>query len=248
VNPVEIIAALTRPDFLAELHHLLWTEPFSNRGVWDEGWNCRDHAVVVGFLMAMSGHFPYLLGGKCMFVQGPSDGRPPVGFQQSPHVWLGSNLGGCFDLSVRLTGVRHPKFNFPDWPVQAIAGSKCVPTDTIGFSHTALPEKYEKLTAAAGHVQGVQMAVYLRQAEPLAFTRELLRTASDFSNSPLTDRLRDQCGPCPGWHARAAMHLHDFLNGRTASLAKLAQGKAWEAVAQKYPEALETISAHAGLT
>jgi hypothetical protein len=248
MNSEPIAALLTSNDFLAEMHHLLWVEPHENRGIWDEGWNCRDHAFLVGFLIAMLGDASaHAIFGKAMFAQGPIGDAPPVGFEQGPHAWTGSNLCGHVDLSLRLSGVRHPDFKFPDWPVYAIAGSQCVPFEGTRFVHTANAQKYESTVSQASHSEGVRTAIYLRQATPIPFTKKVLFTAFDFCNSPLTDRLRTQFGQRPDVYASAVLHLLDFLHAETGSMRELEQLEAWEALTVKYPKPFNRVCEEAGL-
>jgi hypothetical protein len=87
--PKNDIDKLTTTTFLDEIHHLLWIEPGDNRGTWDEGWNCRDHALlscIVCQLLKMTASVIY---GEAMFVQGPTGDAPPVGLHQQTHAWLG---------------------------------------------------------------------------------------------------------------------------------------------------------------
>ena len=89
------------PDFLTEIHLLLWTNPKDRNGEMDFGWNCRDHAVVVGPLSQMFKFSASVFDGKSIYVQGPSGGNPPNGIGQSIHAWTVIERGGHFDLSLK---------------------------------------------------------------------------------------------------------------------------------------------------
>ena len=56
----EDMRRLASKPFLREIHHFLWMEPFYNRGQLDQGWNCRDHALVTALVIAMRGTVPLL--------------------------------------------------------------------------------------------------------------------------------------------------------------------------------------------
>jgi hypothetical protein len=98
-----IVDLLTRDDFLRELHHLLWIEPAERRGKWDPGWNCRDHAFIVGFIARLLRSEAVVILGRAMFIVGPSGEKVPLGVEQSPHAWLAINGYGYFDLSLRFS-------------------------------------------------------------------------------------------------------------------------------------------------
>jgi hypothetical protein len=46
------------PDLRKEAHALLWTDPVMNRGVFDVGMNCRDHALVFAALLKTTAPMP----------------------------------------------------------------------------------------------------------------------------------------------------------------------------------------------
>ncbi len=66
-TPGQNIGKLTTSGFLDEIHHLLWIKAGDNGGTWDEGWNCRDDALLSGivcqlkFIGPESGKGVYLL-------------------------------------------------------------------------------------------------------------------------------------------------------------------------------------------
>ena len=80
VTETALAQSLLDDGLVDELHGFLWTEPFANKGTPDDGWSCRDHAVVVGRLLRSAGAEVRIRHGRCMFVQGPgAHGAPPVG-------------------------------------------------------------------------------------------------------------------------------------------------------------------------
>src|SRR5262249_32563263 len=99
--------------FLSEIHKLLWIEPRINRGVFDSGWSCREHAFVCACLLLSSGFRPTVVIGKALFIQGPDNGRPPVGLgtqraDTTSHAWLSLPEWGMLDISPNLDIYKPP--------------------------------------------------------------------------------------------------------------------------------------------
>src|SRR5262245_48295199 len=91
-------------EFLQELHKLLWIEPHVNRGMFDPGWSCREHAVITCCLPLAQGVEAQLTHGKVMYVRGPSGSLPPAGLGQAlgdlgGHTWLEVGEVGIVDVS-----------------------------------------------------------------------------------------------------------------------------------------------------
>jgi hypothetical protein len=140
----DIVDLLTRDDFLRELHHLLWMEPAERRGKWDPGWNCRDHAFIVGFVVRLLRSEAEVILGRAMFIVGPSGEKVPLGLEQSLHAWLAIDGDGYFDLSLRLDESVMPGGNWLAWPVKALAANQFVPSEVASFIHTAQAQNYEQ--------------------------------------------------------------------------------------------------------
>src|SRR5258707_15746135 len=101
---------LASEGFLAEIHHLLWTKKFKNRGKVDPGWQCRDHALIVSTLLKLLGHESSVHHGRLMMSTGPDDYDKPYGNDVQPHSWNFISDLGIVDLSLRV-----PKYQFPTW-------------------------------------------------------------------------------------------------------------------------------------
>jgi hypothetical protein len=214
--------------FLEELHHLLWMEACENKGMFDAGWSCRDHAFVVGALLKAVGEEVRLVHGKNIFIQGPAGSKPPVGIGQqdhemSGHSWLKSDTGKIIDLSPRLhsglpshwaplgfTGIVHGV-----WQPEG-EGS------VAGFT-TAL--RYRQAVAEATHRQGSNVALYLEQFKA-SFSVSIVTDAVEYINSPLTDRLRELQDP--EIYSKCVLHLRGFIDGTRESLTELPQHEAWK--------------------
>jgi hypothetical protein len=243
----DIVDLLTRDEFLWELHHLLWMEPAERRGKWDPGWNCRDHAFIVGLVVRLLGTEAVVIPGRAIFIIGPSGEKAPLGVEQSPHAWLGINGDGYFDLSLRLDESVMPGGNWFAWPVKALAASQFMPSEVANFIHTAQAENYEQKTAIATHGEYARTAVYFRESEYVRFTKRLLFAAFQFCNSPLTSMLRDYFGEKPDLYARAALHLYDLLEGDAEPLIGISQLSAWKILSERYPKAFAEICSRASL-
>jgi len=204
----DVLNKLTTPTFLDEIHHLLWIEPVDNRGDWDEGWNCRDHALLCGIVAQLLKLTATVIYGKATFVQGPSEEAPPVGLCQTTHAWVGLDGLGFMDLSPRLTRCRDPLWR--SWPLQCIAMSRCLP-DGI-FEMAKSEEDYERRVAAATHLPG-RHAIYFGH-EYNAVDLGCVSKAFDVVNSPLSVTLSRKYDATI--YPKAAIHLFKLFGNRRA--------------------------------
>ena len=216
---------LTTSAFLDEIHHLLWIEPGDNRGTWDEGWNCRDHALLTGIVAQLLKLTGAVIYGEATFVQGPSGDAPPVGLWQMTHAWLGIDGLGYMDLSPRLIRCREAKWR--PWPLLCIAKSQCQP-DGI-FEMATSSDDYEQRVNAATYSQN-RHAIYLFR-EYKNVDLEFVENAFDFVDSPLTVKLSEQYGSTI--YPKAAIHLFKFLKGENKSLRHLSREDAWETISRQ---------------
>ncbi len=215
-----------------ELHALLWTEPFANKGTPDDGWSGRDHAVVVGHLLRSAGADVRIRHGRCMFVQGPgADGAPPVGIGQEGtsrvgHTWLHAAGLGDVDLSPRLGSAQ------PPWvPVDSpgVIGSTWVAGRETGFSMTTHLREYE---AAIGRATGATdrlHAVYLMERDE-PYTAQTGRKGLSWANSRVSLRLLER-GLADDLYLRFAAHLAGLRAGERRPLAGISHNKAWKILA-----------------
>jgi hypothetical protein len=243
----DIIDLLTRDDFLRELHHLLWMEPAERRGKWDPGWNCRDHAFIVGFVVRLLRSEAVVILGRAMFIVGPSGEKVPLGLEQSLHAWIAIDGDGYFDLSIRLDESVMPGGNWFAWPVKALAANQFVPSEVASFIHTAQAANFEQKIAIASHAANLRTAVYLRESAHVRLTKRLLFGAFQFCNSPLTTMLRNIFGERPDLYARAALHLYNLLEGEAEPLVGVSQRSAWETLSQRYAKSFLEICSKASL-
>lgn len=219
------IDSVTSSAFLDEIHHLLWIEPGDNRGTWDEGWNCRDHALLAGVVCQLLKMTASVMYGQAAFVQGPSEGSPPVGLTQSSHAWVGIDHLGFMDLSPNLLRCREPAWR--PWPLRCIAKNHCVPEG--GFQFATSAGDYEYRVAAATHAPG-RTAIYFGERYD-GIDSEFVEKAFECVNSPLTVRLSASFGSTV--YSQAAIHLFKFITGEHQSLRHLTQEEAWETISRQ---------------
>lgn len=232
-EPTPLAETLRDTRLIDELHAFLWTDPFVNQGIVDHGWSCRDHALVVGELLARAGAHVNVRHGKCMFVQGPTpDGAPPVGIGQDVdpraggHTWLSVSGLGEVDLSPKLS-VRDPRWR----PIESsgVVGSSWVAQRPTRFVVTESAHEYGQEIAQATHALNESRAIYFkRREEPLG---DIANAGLSWANSRLSLRLLRRGLP-DDLYVRFAAHLHGLLRGERNSLRRLTRNKAWTILAQ----------------
>lgn len=236
----EKVKQLVRSDFLDEIHHLLWVEPYENQGRWDEGWNCRNHALIAGAVACLFKLKGSIIYGKSTFVQGSDGELPPIGIAADPHAWFGLDGLGYFDLSPRLTRCKDPEWR--SWSLKGIALSRCFPEGE--FALTISEQEYENRVNEATHVPQIRRAVYLGRTAA-HFSRKLLVDAFAAADSPLTVKLSQKYEP--GIFAKASIHLFKFLKGESQSLCHLSPDSAWDAINSQPGDGIDWVCYRAGL-
>ena len=239
MKPQELQSLFTRDDFLHELHHLLWMEPHINKGVQDDGWNCRDHATIVGGVAQMLGFTAAVILGKAAFIQGPKGNIAPMGRDVKTHSWVGVDRAGFYDLSVRLTGFT----DFPewdDWQTIGMVGEAFFPTGKVELRLTRSELEFENNLNAATNREGRNSAVYLGESFS-DLNADDMSHALDRCNSPLTDKLRASFGQRQDFHAKAILHLVDLLQGKTAPILSMTQMEAWAHLVERSGNAIYRV-------
>lgn len=199
----------------------------------DDGWSCRDHAVVVGQLLRNLGADVSIRHGRCMFVQGPgSDGAPAVGIGQegasrAGHTWVAVADIGDVDLSPRLAARQ------PPWrPLQStgVVGSSWLAERPALFVMTARLSEYEAEIARGTDAADQMRAVYLmRREEP--FTGEIAQAGLSWANSRVSLRLLERGLP-DDLYVRFAAHLLGLLSGERRPLRCISRNRAWSLLAE----------------
>lgn len=229
----DIVERLRSIDFASELHKLLWIDPLTNRGQFDPGWNCRDHAWLTAALLTAHRVPCVMTIGKAMFVQGASSGHPPNGLgidEGNPgiHCWITLADETVCDLSPNLAlmkGISRSR------PFSGIVSNVAIGSGDIAIVMTRKPLDYSNEIARATHRDGQLSAVYLA-LKSVQFDEAMVRESHRFINSPLTDRI------CPRFghdvYAKAALHFLGRISGGRRSLAGVAQNKGWAIVAKEF--------------
>jgi|GEM_PF-3170234 len=231
MNAEEFKTALASSAFRSELHHLLWVPPFTNRGLRDEGWHCREHALIVGVLALLRGFSAVAIHGKAEFIMGPTGGVHPGSIRQDPHTWIRIDGVGSCDLSVRLNTMP-PGLLWPDWQDSYLLGSKFVPADSTLYTSLSDPAKHENACALVTHQENVRAAHYLQiRGEQLGVQQ--IENARKWCNSPLTDRLKKLYPTRSDVYAKAILHLDEILSGAGSSVIQLPQMAAWGVITKK---------------
>ena len=100
----EVLTRLFDSQILDEIQALLWGSPHVNRGVFDGGWNCRDHAWLMATLLTEQGHDNSVVHGQATFVattNGKTAGLGSSG-RAGEHTWIERLEGQVCDFSPNL--------------------------------------------------------------------------------------------------------------------------------------------------
>jgi len=214
-----------------DLNRLMWMEPFMNRGAFDTGWSCRDHAFVLGAVLQALEAPVSLVHGKNMFVVGPRNGLPPAGLGQEArgpgaHTWVRLEDGHIVDLSPNLAISVGQWRSLEFDGVVAHPRCRAVP---VSLLETSDEDEYTNEVNRASHASGHLTAVYLHREEQ-EFSETLAVDPFSFVNSPLTDRLRRTYDA--SIYLKGVAHLLGLVAGERRSLAGVSQNKAWAIVSQ----------------
>jgi hypothetical protein len=214
-------------------------EPGDNQGTWDEGWNCRDHALIAGVVCQLLKLTASVVYGEATFVQGPDGVNPPVGLCQSSHAWLGIDGLGYMDLSPNLLRCRSEAWR--PWPLQCIALNKCVPSGT--FAHSTSQGDYGFRVNAASNSSGCNAIYFGRGVDPI--DSDFVENCFEIINSPMTVRLSANFDATI--YPRAAIHLFKLVKGESQSLTHLTQDDAWETISRQPGNPLSWLKMRGGI-
>jgi hypothetical protein len=227
---------LVSESFLTEIHHLLWTKKFKNKGKLDLGWHCRDHALILDALAKLLGHESIVHHGRLMMSTGPHKQDRPYGNEVEHHTWTFIEGLGLVDLSLRVPRDQFPTWR--DWQISAVFGNKVIPQDGTSVFLLDTPQGYDRAVAISTHAASERRLIYHRiREEPFDLIN--LNQASGWVHSPLSDELEDNFRLGSTIYRGAIFHLHELLHGRRASLTTLSHYNAWKTIAE-IPE--ETLS------
>jgi hypothetical protein len=211
----ELRPFLTDRRVLAELHHLLWREPFMNSGNRDEGWMCREHSFFTASLAALLGHQCIMIWGRLVLVGTVVDGH--VGMLRiDTHSWTGVEMMGLFDLSLNLELGRGP--GWARWPACCLAGSAFYPHPVVSLQFFKENERLVWEQTAAKVIQTPGFAALYLGERYDDLSAWVVEQAVDVINSPLTDELRRL--PCfnSEIYAKGVRHIWEVSHHRKRSL------------------------------
>jgi hypothetical protein len=222
--------------FKEEINHLLHTQhhPGSD-GEQDQGWNCRDHALVMAMMLKRAGTYPKIATGKCMYVQGPylknnSFEIGQKGDYSGNHNWVIDQKFGVIDVSPNLESKQHrfrAAFNGIYGQVWLPQAKERVKVVVCHDSNT-----YEQEIDKANRLNGLSTAVYMHVGE-LQVSDQVIETPFKFLRSALSAEIKKRFGA--GFYPAVAKHLHGFMLGKRDSLKHLEKLKAWGVLLDDFP-------------
>ena len=234
---MEHVDQLLAGPAVGELHALLWTKPRVNKGKFDPGWSCREHAAAIAALLTLEGVHVRIRHGRSVFMQGATGNAPPVGFGQEAsdgfdprprHTWTWVDGLGDLDVSPRLQE-RLDRWRPLDtrfgilgstWPVTGLQ------TDAVVCTTRA---DYENAVNRASHLRDAGRAIYLVEREE-PFEPGLLIDGRTRLDSPLTPQVMASAGP--NGYVKLVVHVRGVLAGQRRSLASVSFGRAWQLIGQ----------------
>jgi hypothetical protein len=220
------LGGITSPAFLAEIHHLLWTKPFKNRGQRDQGWSCRDHAAIAARILQALGIPSRVIFGKMMMCTGPTATDRPCGLEADPHAWNFIKELGHFDLSIRV-----PRSLWDEWTITAVAGSKVLADPMTHFAAVTAEQMYQQQVAIASNLENERILIY--RSTHFAEAKSIpLEDLAKWIDSPLGVRLKEGLDTDPNIYSKAVCHLLLFISGERETLTNLSHSEAWKNVSQ----------------
>jgi hypothetical protein len=230
MTPNKFLEVVSAETFVDEIHSFLWSGSITNYGVLDEGWSCRDHAVLLATLAAVNGISSQLCTGFNMFVLGPSSGSGPVGTGQNwvpagpGHSWLELDDSWILDLSPTFESLRRLRGPFTSCGVTAQEWRTSL--GNFGVVCVETPDAYNQAVAIATHQNEVGVAIYGVERRE-TFHAEMLEV--DFIDSPLTRTIR---GYGHLIYVKLAVHLSRVLSGESSTRRETTQRKRWRAISR----------------
>ena len=188
---------------------------------------------------------PSILNGKVMLIDSGSGTTPPIGIEASTHSCVGIVDAGIIDLSIRFTRSANPSREV-SWPVNGVLHSRATPPGTCNVKVTTKTSDYERAVAEATHRVATRSLIY-HLSGGFELTIKNLEHSFDVTNSPLSDRLRDELRLGSDVYAKAALYLWDFLNGISPPLSTLPQDAAWLAIGARTGNALWRFASRTAL-
>jgi hypothetical protein len=236
MNPARFAKVLRGGRFRRELNRSLWLEPFTNRGVFDAGWSCRDHAWVCSLLACANGFEAVVVHGKLVIVAQSSRTGQRVGYQVLTHSWSAIAAVGFCDLSLKTD------FVLPDGdgtlPLGPVVQNNILP-QAYGDTYFADNESdgHRAVTESIGYGKRVTLVYSGKEYDTLL--EEYVTRAVDLINSPLTDQLRVQFDS--SIYAKLVLHLDGLIHGSRHPIVARTRDEFWKALATSFDNANEQL-------
>lgn len=233
MRPQTLLEHLAEKKFLDELHHLLWNEPFVKNGIRDEGWNCRDHSLLVAGIVRRLGYSCDIHSGKCAFVQGGNNNILSLSLEVNPHSYVYLLQKGIIDFSPRFQCFAVP-LGFLQWPIEGIFLNKLLPKQLKTKSEIVIannePDFQFHIRRTVQHKES-RALIYLKQGTANSL-QEMLNNPGQTINSPLSCHLLNGLKLGNDIYKKALLQLWEFINERTTSLQSFSRDDAWKTIAE----------------
>lgn len=207
----------------------------------DAGWNCRDHALIVGLLLASFDHSVVLAHGEGLFVRGPRGQQPGTSYLQRPHNWLVVDGLGPVDLSIK------PSFDCAGdvyrLPLSGVFGGAWLPRGRGRAYFLTDPDAFARAERELPERRNHASAVYLT-VEHEHLHAGHVDCSAGWCASILTDYLDKAFGEPRVAYAALFLHLRDVLLGQAPSLAGESFDAAWRDVVAAHPSSVDQAMAH----
>jgi hypothetical protein len=228
-----------------EIHTFLWAKPQINNGVYDGGWNCRDHAIVSAGLLLLEGKRVNLCEGKNMIVRGPIGDTPPVGYGQASersdgrHGWVSTGDGLVTDYSMSTPSPEQGK-GWKGVLNPFIEDSVCSNNSGAEIILTHSQFEYDNEINKSTHLNNRLFVIYfLESASPPSL--ETFANPFIWINSPLSKKMKSRFSN--GIYIKIIMHLYDLSRGNTKSLSDKSRIAAWSCVNKRSGDELSRFQA-----
>jgi hypothetical protein len=220
VSPMDASLADFLERVVPEVNLLFWTPVFTNRGVLDWGWSCREHAWAVTLLLRGLGVDCMVAHGKLEYLL-PTRGEKalPVVLDVRNHSFVRIMERGYLDVSIK-PRVKLNDTNVLHFP--QLHNSELVPKT---WGDLELADVRTALSPADPRVVRPRpLARYKveRLEEP---GRQMTEEPCAWINSPLTDQLKQHYGRAA--YDRAFAYLQALSRGEAQSLQGMPRVDVW---------------------
>ncbi len=150
---------------------------------------------------------------------------------------MGIDTLGSFDLSIRPSAlIDGDELRLP---MKLVFGNRVLSGTKVGFGLVRDEASYRR--ALSGALTANKSAAIYLLLQGDEFDVELLRSASAWINSPLTDKLKIICKDASSVYCALVLHLIEFLRDRKSTLTGLSQEQAWQEVAKQSDSAANVL-------